>query len=129
MSWNLIILPREEAELDDGLTLGDAAEVRAQLEASLSPVEWAGPEEGLAQGPGFRIEISLQAQGPVESFMLHITGQGEPLPVVTDLCRKHGWALFDSVAGDYIDIAQPSDAGWRGYHAHISGKVVPPDEQ
>ena len=129
MSWNLIILPREDPDLDDVATLGDVSEVRARLASVLSPIDWSDPGSGVFEGDGFRIEIALQADGQVPSFMLHVTGQGEPMPVVIELCRKNGWELFDSVAGDYIDIENPSDLGWKGYHAHIEGKVVPPDEQ
>ena len=129
MSWNLIILPREDTDIDDEATLGDVDAVRARIESVLSPVVWSDDGAGVFEGDGFRIDIGLQPGGEVESFMLHVTGQGNPVPVVAELCRKHGWALFDSVAGDYMNIDDPSDEGWQGYHAHINGKVIPPDEQ
>ncbi len=126
MSWNLIILPPDDA--GDDADLGDASEVRSRLGRVLTPIDWSEPSTGLFFGPGYRVEIGLQERGTVESFMLHVTGDGDPLPLVVRLARSNGWAVFDSVAGDYLDLDHPSDAGWKGYHAHVAGKVVPPDE-
>lgn len=127
MSWNLIILPPED--LDDVATLGDASDVRARLERVLSPIEWSDPGNGAFNGPGFRIEIALEPTGDIESFMLHVTGDADPVEFVAGACRANGWTIFDAVAGDYLDMDHPSNRGWTGYQAHIAGKVIPPDEQ
>lgn len=126
MSWNLIILPGDDA---DDATIGEAADVKARLDRLMPGIDWSTPEAGQFAGDGFHIEIGLQASGDVGSFTLHITGQGEPVALVVKLSRDNGWAVFDAVAGEYLDVDNPSDRGWAGYHAHIAGKVVPPDEQ
>ena len=128
MSWNLIVLPREDLDGDDLGTLGKASEVRACVEKFLSPVDWSDPKMGVYEGKDFRIEIALQEVGEVESFMLHVTGTSDAPRVVFELCLAHEWNVFDSVAGEYLDPRNPSDQGWKGYLAHVGGKVVPPEE-
>lgn len=127
MSWNLIVLP-PDGPGSDTATLGDAAVVRSRLQVALPGVDWSEPCNGVFDGPGFRIDIDLQEAGEVESFMLLVTGEVAPISTVVGLCRSHGWALFDAVSGDYLDLDNPSDHGWKGYLAHIQGRVVPPED-
>ena len=127
MSWNLIVLPPNDPGSDTA-TLGGAADVRSRLEVSLPGVDWADPRNGVFDGPGFRIDIDLQETGEVESFMLLATGEVAPTSTVVGLCRTHGRELFDAVSGDYLDLDNPSDHGWKGYLAHIQGRVVPPED-
>ncbi len=126
MSWNLIILPPEDAS--DDATLGMAEELRAKLDRALPGLAWAVPDQGVFEGTDLHLRIRLDPHGEIDSFMLAFTGDGEPLPVLLDICRDNEWAVFDSVVGQYLDLADPSDDGWHAYHAHRDGKVIAPDE-
>ena len=61
-------------------------------------------------------------------ILVAISGNGDPMPVLLDICRGNDWAVFDSVVGEYLNTKDPSDIGWHAYHAHRDGKVVAPDE-
>jgi hypothetical protein len=42
-----------------------------------------------------------------------VRGTGNPLPVIVRLCRQNGWVAFDSAAGTFLDLEDPSPEGWE----------------
>lgn len=133
MSWNVIIMPLQGSPFDpteppvDDAILGDVASVRAKLEQSWPELQWTAADAAVFRSARWHIEVNLQADGPVESFLLHVQGAGDPVSAVSRLCRDHGWVAFDTAAGDYLHPEHPSNAGWLGYQALRDGKVEPPE--
>lgn len=121
MSWDVLILhpdstsepPEDRPRLK---ALGMADEVRKAVSRALPGIEWTEPVQGVYDGRGYSIDAQLPSRGVVDSIGLHVRGRGNPLPVIVRLCRQNGWVAFDSAAGTFLDLEDPSPEGWeRGF--------------
>lgn len=116
MSWDVVIMKTPgDGEGTPQPTLGDAGPVREAISRCLPNVDWSDPAWGVLEGAGWSIEFNFAAAGPVDSFMLHVRGGGDPLGAITKLCRENDWVALDMSTGDYLDLRSPSDAGWKSF--------------
>jgi hypothetical protein len=90
-----------------------AEEVRKAVSRSLTGIEWLEPVQGVYDGRGYSIDAQLPSRGVVDSIGLHVRGTGNPLPVIVRLCRQNGWVAFDSAAGTFLNLENPSPEGWE----------------
>jgi hypothetical protein len=107
--------------------LGEASEVRQRISTVLPQVDWTDPAWGTLDGEGFSIEFNTKAEGTIDGLMLHVRGNGDPLPAIGSLCRQNGWAALDMTTGDFLDAANPSRAGWddfREFRDQIKSYIV-----
>ena len=87
MSWDVMIfsaheLPAGSREPPDDWRpepMGEADDVRAAINASMAGINWSDPAWGVLDGTGWSIEFDFQAEGPVDHFMLHVRGSGDPI--------------------------------------------------
>jgi len=98
-------------------SMGDATTVRKQISAAVSSVDWADPAWGILEDDGYSIEINIKGSGPIDSFMLHVRGGGDPVSVIARLCQLNGWVALDTSAGEFMDLNAPSHDGWRQFQA------------
>jgi hypothetical protein len=118
VSWDVLILhPDSAAAPPDGdpqlRPLGLADEVRRAVSRALPGIEWDAPVQGSYRGAAVSVDVELPSQGVVDSVALHLRGLGNPMPVIVRLCRQNGWVAFDSAAGTFLDLKEPSAEGWE----------------
>lgn len=113
MSWDVLILhpgsasgsPEDRPRLQP---LGMAEEVRKAVSRALPGIDWTEAVLGVYEGRSYSIEVELPSRGVVDSFGVHVRGSGNPLPAIVRLCRQNGWVAFESAAGTFLDLDDPS---------------------
>jgi hypothetical protein len=123
MSWDVSLFPAEGApapgkEIPEDWSpapLGTAAEVRSRIADVLPAVVWDDKGWGTLEGTGWSIEFNFGRKDPVESVMLHIRGNGNPLSVLSALCQRNSWAALDLSTGEFLDLSAPSAKGWKEF--------------
>ncbi len=103
-----------------------AEAVRRAVSRALPGIEWEEPVQGRYRGLSLAVDVQLPSLGVVDSMALHLSGPGDPLPVVLRLCRQNGWVAFDSVAGDFLDLRNPDPgrlAGGSRVHDEIQAVI------
>ena len=131
MSWDVLIFkhdgpPEEIRSLPAGYVsppLGNASEVRQRISQVFPATDWSDPAWGSVMEAGYSIEFSLQKDGVVRSFALHVRGGGDPVAKIAALCHRHGWLAFDTSAGTLLDVEKPSRAGWHSWQRFCSGTM------
>jgi hypothetical protein len=118
VSWDVLILhPDSAAAPPDGdpqlRPLGLADEVRRAVSRALPGIEWDAPVQGSYRGVAVSVDVELPSQGVVDSVALHLRGLGNPMPVIVRLCRQNDWVAFDSAAGTFLDLKEPSPERWE----------------
>jgi hypothetical protein len=125
MSWDVMIFnlrdqtppPLEELQEGDYEPLGAAADVRQQIASLLPGVDWSDPTWGIYEGDGFSIEFNVGEEDPIENMMLHVRGGGDPIAAITRLAKPLGWSALDCSTSEFLDLDNPSQAGWEGFQA------------
>jgi hypothetical protein len=117
VSWDVLILhPDSAAVSPEGhlqlRPLGMADDIRRAVSRSLPGIEWDAPVQGSYRGAVLSVDVELPSRGVVDSFALHLRGAGNPMPVIVKLCRQNGWVAFDSAAGTFLDLQDPSAESW-----------------
>jgi hypothetical protein len=123
MSWDVLIFsgqgaPSSVSAIPDDWrphSMGDAEEVRNLITTALPGTDWSDPAWGILDGADWSIEFNYNKTGPVDSFMLHIRGGGDPIAAITGLCRANGWIALDTSTGEFMDLTDPSRDGWDGF--------------
>jgi hypothetical protein len=118
VSWDVLILhPDSAAAPPDGdpqlRPLGMADEVRRAVSRALPGIEWDAPVQGSYRSLVVSVDVELPSQGVVDSVALHLRGVGNPMPVIVRLCRQNNWVAFDSAAGTFLNLKEPSAEGWE----------------
>lgn len=116
MSWDLLILHPESSSAEERpqlRPLGMADDIRRAVSRTLSGIDWVGPVQGRYEGRSCDIEVVLPSRGVVDSFALHVSGMGDPTPLVASLCKRNGWVAFDSASGSFLDLENPSPESWE----------------
>jgi hypothetical protein len=119
VSWDVLILhPESASEPPEDRPrlkpLGMADEVRKAVSRALPGIDWMEPVQGVYDARGYSIDVQLPSRGVVDSIGLHVRGIANPLPAIVRLCRQNGWVAFDSAAGTFLDLEDPSPEGWEG---------------
>ena len=99
--------------------LGGREGVWRQLRRRL-PGLYCNGWEGWLVGDGWRMQLSLwwhmapATRGGVDAIQVEVTGDGDPLGVLVDLCQQLDWELFDDETGCFVDLDDPAGASWTG---------------
>lgn len=125
MSWDVMIFnfggkpprPMEQLEESDFVPLGPALEVRNRISSILSGVNWSNPKWGTYDGDGFSIEFNVGKVDPIEHMMLHVRGGGDAIAAIARFAEPAGWSALDCSTGEFLDLRNPSQAGWEGFQA------------
>jgi hypothetical protein len=126
MSWDVVILNMRantpstlnHIEESDYAPLGPAAEVRQHVSLLLPGVDWSNPTWGIYGEDGFSIEFNVGKEDPIESMMLHVRGSGDAIAAITRFAKPLGLSALDCSTGEFLDLENPSQAGWRGFQAY-----------
>jgi hypothetical protein len=124
MSWDVLSFNYHGAPLknialssdEDGPDmLGSAEDVRQAIANALPDVGWSDPTWGMYLGDGFTFEFSTGKGDPVTTIMVHVRGDGDPIPSLLRAAVPNQWSLFDCSTSEFIDPNDPSQEGWTGF--------------
>ncbi len=122
MSWDVTVLHLREklesvGDLNDEntLPLGAASDVREAISAALPTVDWSDPTWGGYLGEGFSIEFNMGNDDPIQDMMLHVRGGGDAISAIMRFVVPNGWVALDCSTSEFLDPANPSDAGWADF--------------
>jgi len=126
MSWNVMIFntrgrkppPIEEFQESDFEPVGTFASVRQQLDRLLPGIDWSDPTWGIYRGDGFSISFNVGPEDPIDTIGLRIVGGGDALAAIVAFARPLGWSALDYSTGQFLDLEDPSRAGWEGFQAY-----------
>lgn len=99
-------------------TMGPAEEVRTRISDSFESVDWTDESWGIYIGDGFSIEFAIGSDPIVEQMTLFVRGGGDAVTSIAGFCRANQWYAFDIDSGDYIDLENPSDEGFRAFQKY-----------
>lgn len=132
MSWDVMVLnfsgkpPEDLEELPEDQNadpLGSAEEVRDLISHALPGVDWSDPTWGIYTGDEFSFEFNTGKEDPIESLMVHVRGNGHPIPSLLKFANPNKWSLIDCSTSQLINPDNPSDEGWQGFQA-VRDKVA-----
>ena len=128
MSWDVALVkisgdfrPIAEVEAEDYLPLGEPEVVRSAIRSAFPSAEWSNPSWAVYVAPGFEIEFSLEGLESANSVILHVHGNGDPIPSLLKLSDANGWLAVDCSTGEFIDPKNPSYEGWEGFKGLVQG--------
>lgn len=128
MSWDAVILRirgplRRVEELDDAdyLPLGSRRDVVAAITAAFPAAEWEGATHLLYRRGNLSIEFAPEGHETVDSVMVEVRGEGDPITPLLGLVTRNGWVLLDTSTSKFIDPANPSEEGYAGYRRLLRG--------
>lgn len=125
MSWDVMIFntrgdktpPIEQFQESDYEPLGPAAIVRRRLSELLPGIDWSDATWGIFEGNGFSIEFNVGNDDPIDNMMLHIRGGGDAVAAIVTFARPLGWSALDCSTSVFLDLDNPSQAGWEGFQS------------
>ncbi|NLS95630.1 MAG: hypothetical protein GXX96_26145 [Planctomycetaceae bacterium] len=123
MSWDVMVFNTrgkkppsvEQFEKSDYEPLGPAAAVRERLSELLPGIDWSDTTWGIYEGNGFSIEFNVGKDDPIGDMMLHVRGGGDAIPAIVTFARRMGWSALDCSTSEFLDLDNPSQAGWEGF--------------
>lgn len=126
MSWDVLIIntlgksPQsvDECQDSDCAPLGKAADVRKKLSKHLPGIDWSEKRWGHFQGEGHHIEFNVGHDDPVQTIMLHVHGGGDVIAAIVQFARPLGWSALDCSTSEFLDLDNPSQAGWEGFQGY-----------
>ena len=128
MSWDAVLLrikgklrPIEELDDADYLPLGKRKDVLAAIAAAFPAAEWDSPGQLIYSRGDLSIEFNPNGKSAVDSVIVEVRGDGDPITPLLDLAKSNGWAVLDASTSEFIDPDQPSDEGYGGYRQLLRG--------
>jgi hypothetical protein len=125
MSWDAVLVrtkgkpgPAWEAE---EVPLGKRADVLAAIMAVFPSATRDTRTQLFYRDGDLSIEFHFQGKNPVDSILLEVRGEGDPITPLLDLAARNGWALLDCSTSEFIDPKNPSDNGYGGYRKLVKG--------
>ena len=129
MSWDAVLLrvrgkfrPVEEVDEADFLPLGKRGDVLAAIRAAFPAAKRNGSTGLLYLDGDLSIEFTPAGGDTVDSVLLEVRGEGDPIMPLVKLAAKNGWVLLDASTSEFIDPAAPSAEGYEGYRGLVTGK-------
>jgi hypothetical protein len=138
MSWDVMVFnfggrpPRSLDELPDDHKpdpLGSLEAVRDLISARLPDVDWSDPTWGIYENDGFSIEFNIGNDDPVDSIMLHVRGDGDPISSLLQVANPNQWTLFDCSTDQFLDPNNPSQQGWQDFQTFRDQVIQQPDNE
>jgi hypothetical protein len=137
MSWDAVILrirgplrPAREVAESEYLPLGSFKSVAAAIRSAFPSVEWESPTRAhgtLDKYTGITFDLH-EVEG---YYFVHVSvrGSADPIPSLLGLANANGWVVLDVQSSEFIDPANPSREGLRGYRSLVEnigrGKRAP----
>lgn len=50
--------------------------------------------------------------------MLHVRGGGDAISAIASFARPLGWAALDCSTSEFLELDNPSQAGWEAFQAY-----------
>jgi hypothetical protein len=63
----------------------------------------------------FSLEFIGCNAGDLQSFSIHIRGDGNPLPVLSKICLPFGWSVREDDTGNLLDLGGPLPEQWENF--------------
>ncbi len=132
MSWDAVIIkgPKpssEEFQMDNfhALSLGSLEDVITHIQATMPRIQRDSQYYGFYQEHGLSIEIDLKTTNENEVTKINISasGNGDPIGILTTLCKKNMWEIFDMQNAEFIDLNHPSSESWLEF-THYRDHVI-----
>jgi hypothetical protein len=129
VSWDAVILrirgplrPAREVAESDYLPLGSFKSVVSAIRSAFPSAKWESPTRALGSlDKHTGIEFDLQEMKGYNFVLVSVRGSADPIPPLLGLANANGWVVLDVQNSDFIDPANPSRKGWRGYRALVEG--------
>jgi hypothetical protein len=115
--------PIDQLQESDVSPLGAAANVRQRISELLPGVDWSDPTWGIYDDDHFSIEFNVGEKDPIDDMMLHVRGGGDAISAILKFVRPQAWSALDTSAGEFLDLVNPSQAGWEGFQAFRDGAI------
>jgi hypothetical protein len=132
MSWDAVLLrikgkwrPVEEVGDDEYLPLGKRKDVLSAIMEAFPTAAWETPTQLFYRDGDLSIEFVPQGRNPIESMIVEVRGEGDPIPPLVQLATSNGWVLLDTSTSEFIDPGEPSDEGYAGYRKLVIGIAAP----
>jgi hypothetical protein len=133
MSWDAVLLrvkggvrPMEEIEDGDYLPLGSRGDVVAAIRAAFPAGKWEAGSQLLFTDGDLSIEFAPSGKGEVDSVVVEVRGEGDPITPLMELASRNGWVVLDASTSELIDPDEPSDEGYGGYRRLVRGEGKAP---
>jgi hypothetical protein len=110
--------PLEQLQDSDFHSLGPAGEVRQRISGLLAGVDWSDLSWGLYEGDRYSIEFNVGKDDPISNIMLHVRGGGDAIAAIAQFAKPLGWSALDCSTSEFLDLENPSQAGWEGFQAY-----------
>ena len=129
MSWDAVLLkvrgkfrPVEEVDEADYLPLGKRKDVLAAIRSAFPAAKRGGPARLLCVDGDLSIEFTPTGGDTVDSVLLEVRGEGDPITPLVGLAKQNKWVLLDASTSAFIDPANPSAEGYEGYRGLVTGQ-------
>lgn len=134
MSWDVMVFnfggktpPQMEQIEESGMLPLEQA--RERISTLLGGVDWSDPTWGIYLGDGHSIEFNVGNTEPITNMMLHVRGGGDAIAAIIRFAKPLGWSVLDCSTGEYLDLENPSQAGWEGFQAFRDKVMQLPSNQ
>jgi hypothetical protein len=129
MSWDAVILrirgplrPAVEVAESEYLPLGSLESVAAAIQSAFPSAKWDGPlHSHYSLDKYTAIVFDLQGVESSNCVLVSVSGSRDPIPSLLKLVKTNDWVILDVQNADFIDPANPSHRGWRGYRSLAHG--------
>jgi hypothetical protein len=128
LSWDVLLYsadgtPESLRALEDAVNsadtglpvIGEAPQLRRSISECAPSVDWSDPTWGILEGEGFSIEFNMGRENSIRDIMLHVRGAGDPISVIVAICKRLRCRALDTITSQCLDLATPSDKGWRDF--------------
>lgn len=113
MSWDILLMrsdyPSMGAFPDDYTPppLGEGELVRGRVKAGAPSIEFHEPTWAQVHGDGWRVDVTIGSEEPVDSILLHVDGGPQALEVVRGMADALEAKALDCSTGNFIDFSSP----------------------
>ena len=125
MSWDAVLLRTKDDAGEpweaEELPLGKRADVLKAIMDVFPSAGWDNPTQLFYRDGDLSIEFRFQGKNPVDSVLLEVRGEGDPIAPLLDLAARNGWQVLDCSTSEFIDPKNPSDTGFDGYRKLVRG--------
>ena len=128
MSWDAVLLrikgplrAIEEVEDEDYLPLGKRKDVITAISTTFPASKRQTPTQLLYRDGDLSISFALQGRDPVDSVLLEVRGEGDPITPLMELATRNAWVVLDASTSEFLDPNGPSADGYGGYRRLVKG--------
>jgi predicted PilT family ATPase len=61
---------------------------------------------------GIEIDINSKDDNNVKDVNVSVRGNGNPIEIITKLCKDNAWEIFDMQEAEFIDLNNPNTGSW-----------------